>query len=578
MKNILIKKFYLTIVRPNLSAIKLRIKSAYVTFQYYNFFRTKSSLYALRAKSKETVLKIGKEFTNKKILFAPIYSFPDRVNIYEGLLARVFHEHGAKVSILSCNKGLPLCSWNISANEKLTKILVRNVNEPAVISKAKCSLCKNKFDKIYGHHADTKLLGLSKYLSTNNLDNRIENIKKISLSENKYYYKKINVFEHSKASALRCLLVGSLDLNNHDHVHLLQRFLVSSLQYIDAMEALFKEEKPDLIFCSHGIYLEHGILVDLCKKHNIRIVISGVPFKKDCLWFSVGDTYLRTIVNDQDYSWQEKELTTLQKQEVLKYIASKVSGGRDNVSFHPNPKTDQDLILSELGLKEDDTIISVFTNTLWDAQIVFKGNAFRDMMHWISETIKLAKELPDIKFVIRVHPAEVKLGLSTNQPIIGEIKKIFTALPKNLILVEPSSNISSVDLGLLSKCCLVYASKIGIELAVNGKLVVVAGEAICRNKGFTLDVISPEHYRETILNLDNVLTKFNFSKSYNLAVKWSYHLFFEIMINFPWASAEVYWGGDAKGKMPETEKESKELLTIARSILKDEKITQKNIY
>jgi hypothetical protein len=551
-----------------ISGLRLFFHSLFYRFVPVNFLHRRS---IVRFCSFKKFKRISGTFKGKKIIFAPINSFADRVNVYEALFARVFSEQGASVSFITCNQGLPMCSWNRNANNSETMDLI-NSNDEKFLTRSKCSLCKSKFERFYGVNDSINLLHLSAYANVKDNDYIRKTVSQINLSADKYFYKGVNVLEHSRASAIRNLLIGELDLDEEAHKTLLLKYLHSAVKYVDVLTLILEKERPDVVCCIHGLYLEHGVLVDLCSHLNIRIVISGTPFKKNCLWFSVGDTYHREIAYDKDFSWADRSLSENENKRLLDYVQSKQTGGLDNVSYHPNPNISEVSIRSELGLKQNDKLISVFTNTIWDSQIIYKENAFKNHKEWLISTIKTAQSIPEYKFVIRVHPAEVKSGLHTNNSVTDQIFTHFNILPDNVILVPPESDISSIDLGVMSEASIIYASKIGIELAVKGQLVIVAGEAICRNKNFTIDVKDPSHFSSILKNIDYHIQKFDPQKSISLAIKWSYHLFYEIMIPLQWATSNIRKGEDAFVYMPVSNSDYAYIQNICQQILEADKI------
>jgi hypothetical protein len=75
---------------------------------------------------------------------------------------------------------------------------------------------------------------------------------------------------------------------------------------------------------------------------------------------------------------------------------------------------------------------------------------------------------------------------------------------------------------------IIYNTKTGIELAATGIPVIVAGEAWIRNKGFAIDVDSPETYFNILEHLP--LNKRMSEEDTLKAKKYAYHFFFKRMI------------------------------------------------
>jgi hypothetical protein len=81
----------------------------------------------------------------------------------------------------------------------------------------------------------------------------------------------------------------------------------------------------------------------------------------------------------------------------------------------------------------------------------------------------------------------------------------------------------------------IYNTKTGVEVAAQGRPVIVAGEAWIRGKGFSIDVSTPEHYFE-------VLDRLPFStgmsaEQIDRAIRYAYHFFFRRMIPLPFIAS-----------------------------------------
>ena len=107
--------------------------------------------------------------------------------------------------------------------------------------------------------------------------------------------------------------------------------------------------------------------------------------------------------------------------------------------------------------------------------------------------------------MIRVHPAEVKLpGKQTREPLGDYLRQDYRDLPPNVRIVDADDPLSSYPLMAAADVGLVYTSTTGLEMALRGKPVIVAGRTHYRGKGFTLDVSSPTEFTESLEQaLDN---------------------------------------------------------------------------
>ena len=87
---------------------------------------------------------------------------------------------------------------------------------------------------------------------------------------------------------------------------------------------------------------------------------------------------------------------------------------------------------------------------------------------------------------------------------------------------------STYNLIEISDSCIVYGTKMAIEISRIGKPVIVAGESWARNKGFTIDVDSIDEYKKQLdmLPYGTMLTNDLVVK----AKKFAYYIFFQRMI------------------------------------------------
>ena len=77
---------------------------------------------------------------------------------------------------------------------------------------------------------------------------------------------------------------------------------------------------------------------------------------------------------------------------------------------------------------------------IWDAQLHYPANAFKDMLDWVLETIRYFAGRPDLQLLVRIHPAEVRGNIPSRQPLLAEILGAFPELPPNVFVIPPESN------------------------------------------------------------------------------------------------------------------------------------------
>jgi hypothetical protein len=227
-------------------------------------------------------------------------------------------------------------------------------------------------------------------------------------------------------------------------------------------------------------------------------------------------------------TWEDLDWDEERDAELMAYLRSRWTGAEDWISFNRTPETELDAIVKATGIDFSKPTIGLLTNVMWDAQLHYPQNAFRDMWEWMATTIAYFARRPSLQLVIRVHPAELRGAIRSRQPIADEIRKEIGELPPNIFIIPPDSSVSTYTVMAQCDSVLIYGTKTGVELTSLGIPVIVAGEAWIRGKGITTDVRSPEHYREI---LDSLPWKRRLDEAtMQRAKRYAYHFFFRRMI------------------------------------------------
>ena len=205
----------------------------------------------------------------------------------------------------------------------------------------------------------------------------------------------------------------------------------------------------------------------------------------------------------------------------MHYLKSRWTGAEDWITFNRAPETALDVISRETGIDFSKPSIGLLTNVMWDAQLHYPQNAFRDMWEWLVTTIRYFEQRPELQLIIRVHPAELRGHIQSRQPVAEEIRRELGALPPNIHVIPPDSPVSTYAVMTQCDSVLIYGTKTGVELTSLGVPVIVAGEAWIRNKGITIDAQSPAHYQTLLESLP--LGRRLDEKTMTRAKKYAYH-------------------------------------------------------
>ena len=121
-----------------------------------------------------------------------------------------------------------------------------------------------------------------------------------------------------------------------------------------------------------------------------------------------------------------------------------------------------------------------------DTAVLGKNPVFHSMYEWIEEVIDYWNlNKIETKLIVRVHPAEGKNISVTKDTVKTRIGDLIEQ-SKNVYLYDSLDEVNSYSLIENMKFSLVYASTIGLETAIMGKVFIVAGNAHYRYKSFSL--------------------------------------------------------------------------------------------
>ncbi len=92
----------------------------------------------------------------------------------------------------------------------------------------------------------------------------------------------------------------------------------------------------------------------------------------------------------------------------------------------------------------------------------------------------------------------------------------------------------------MSQASSIYGARIGVELALLGPPVIVAGHTYVRGKGFSYDAETQDEYFALLDRVESMPR--NDDEKIQRAKRWYYHYFFRLMMPFPLFAADEVLG------------------------------------
>lgn len=326
------------------------------------------------------------------------------------------------------------------------------------------------------------------------------------------------------------LQVEDVDINSELYQLRLRRNRAAA----SAALAWMQNEKPDVVILPNGLILEFGAVFHSALYLGTPVVSYEFGEQRDRIWLSRN---IPVMLQETAALWEAKKRNSFsdsRRQKVKGLIATRQSAGLfENFYRRWQNQPAQGGISAKqvLGL-DDRPVVLLAANVIGDSLTLGRAAFSGDMSTWLKRTLHYFADRSDIQLVVRVHPGERNLdGPSVADLIVRELPH----LPSHLHIVRAEDPINTYDLIEAAEVGLVYTTTVGLEMAMSGLPVFVAGKTHYRGKGFTFD---PKSWDEYFTQLANVLSDPGGAvlneKQIDEAWHYAYCFFFDYPQPFPW--------------------------------------------
>lgn len=313
---------------------------------------------------------------------------------------------------------------------------------------------------------------------------------------------------------------------------LTEDFAVAAEGVSGAIAAIFEEFEPDVVFLLNGLFGAERRIRQLAIDYGVRAPTYEIAPRADALVIS---QHAAAPEYDVDQLWasvKDSPLSARQRSEVTALLEDRARGIGAHESYYDRVEDDHDELRRRLSLGGRERVVSLFTNVTWDSATLGRDIGFASMFDWIEQAVRLAAQ-QEFMLVVRIHPAESRWG--TSEGVHEIVLSRLGELPANVRFVGARDALSTYALVDISDLLLTYTTTVGLEAAVRGKRVAVAGATHYRGRGFTTDVSGPEDLAR-ILRLEPTELP---PTDVELAMRYAHMFFFRAMIPFPLIGAEA---------------------------------------
>ncbi len=301
-----------------------------------------------------------------------------------------------------------------------------------------------------------------------------------------------------------------------------------------AVLAYLRQNRPDVVIVPNGTIQELGVVYRVARHLKLPVVTYEFSDQRQRIWLAYNSEVMR---QDTAKLWEASKDQPLREDQLERMRSLMMARQRASMwenfarLWQGKPAEGGEQARRKLGLDQRPVVL-LATNVLGDSLTLGRQVFSKSMAEWISRTVQYFIGRPDVQLVIRVHPGEV---LTHGQSMADVVQQILPRLPENIRLIRASDEINTYDLIEVADVGLVYTTTVGLEMAMMGLPVVVAGQTHYRDRGFTYDPDSWVTYFKLLGHILENPTEYRLSREQvNQAWQYAYRFFFDYPQPFPW--------------------------------------------
>lgn len=480
------------------------IKSRLLRFNFIKDLNQNNKIRKLYSKG------ISSDDSSEKILFWTTGGMLVQTNI-EGMIAAALKLRGKKVHVVLCDGVYKACA--------------RRVDHPEVPVKEwgkYCNACIRQSSTVLDK------LGVEySYISDHITTERIDELRKKSLDTDLQNYRSISLNGYELGNNLESAMMRHTKGGSYSgYEEILKEYAFTVLVVAETSSNILKKINPDKVYMSHGIYADWGPALTTALSRNIHVNSYICCYLNAHFYFGTVKKMNETFLTLHENTWENfktEELSQNNKNKLLKFLSNRY---KENITYDMRGllkeyRGDTEHLYEKYNLEKGKPIWGIMTHINWDAVSDYFPMIYENFDEWLGETIKIISEVKDVQWLIKIHPSELN-----DNPETGCQKYIennFPDLPEHIKIIKMDDDLSPLDFYNLISGGVTVMGTGGLELSLQGKPVILAGDAHYSGKGFTYD-------GKDKINYENILKKaseINFldKEKHELALKYAYTYF-----------------------------------------------------
>lgn len=298
--------------------------------------------------------------------------------------------------------------------------------------------------------------------------------------------------------------------------------------------SLLQSETPETVLIPNGLVTELGIFYQAARHLELETVTYEFNDQREQIWLAQNEIVMQQNTGALWAARGHKPLTDAEREKIAALEDARTSAkkyGKGTRFWQDVAAVGGEQLRATLGLDQR-PIVLLATNVLGDSLTLGRNIFTASMAEWIEKTVKYFAQREDVQLVVRIHPGE---RLMKGPSMTEVIERALPQRPAHIRVVLHDEKINTYDIMEIAGLGLAYTTTVGMEMAMRGLPVIVAGQTHYRGRGFTYD---PSTWGEYFAMLEKVLADLPAHRlsreQVERAWNYAYRFFFDFPRDFPW--------------------------------------------
>ncbi len=289
-----------------------------------------------------------------------------------------------------------------------------------------------------------------------------------------------------------------------------------------------------MVLVPNGLVTELGVFYRAARQLGILTVSYEFNDQREQIWLAQNDLVMRQNTDELWRTRSGRKLNDPQRERISAFEEARSGGrtyGKGTRAWQDTPAEGSAKQRKALGL-DARPVVLLATNVLGDSLTLGRNVFAPSMAEWIERTIQYFVARPNVQLLVRVHPGE---RLIAGPSMVQVVERAAPGAPEHIHVIGPRETTNTYDLVGLASLGLAYTTTLGLEMAMRGLPVIVAGSTHFRGRGFTFDPNNwDEYYHLLDLLLEEPALHRLSKEQVEAAWNYAYSFFFEYPFDFPW--------------------------------------------